>query len=141
MDPTKARINEINFLEFCTRIMAIRNKMIDIKMILAHLTNYLEFDIEGLSKIVDIIFTPNMQVNISELYVLLDKGYITVKELEASYKKSKRTIYRYKVKGNQTVLYPRLNAENQLILDKFMTQYDKFFTRNYQNIFRIEGEN
>ena len=74
--------------------------------------------------------------------LLLDKYkkfkeiYPAVKEL---YKKSSRTIYRYKEKGKNIVLYPRLEPEEQKALEVFMTQYNKFFTKNYQNIFRIEG--
>lgn len=139
MDPTKARINEIDFLEFCTRILSIRNKMIDIKLFIANLSNFIDFDIDIISSIVDKIFSPNLQVNISELNALLNIDYINTKELKELYKRSRRTIYRYKEKGKNIVLYPRLEPEEQEALDVFMTQYNKFFTKNYENIFRIEG--
>lgn len=139
MDPTKARINEIEFLEFCSRILSIRNRMLDIKLFLANLSNYIEFDIEQVSKLVDTIFSPNLQVRPEEIYAMINKGYISLEQSKDLYNKSKRTMYRYKEKGKEIVLYPRLNPEEQLVLDKFMTQYNIFFTKNYQNILRIGG--
>ena len=139
MDPTKARINEIEFLEFCSRILSIRNRMLDIKLFLANLSNYIEFDIEQVSKLVDTIFSPNLQVRPEEIYAMINQGYISLDQLKDLYNKSKRTMYRYKEKGKEVALYPRLNPEEQLVLDKFMTQYNIFFTKNYQNILRIGG--
>lgn len=137
MDPIKARINEINFLEFCSRVSAIKNRLIDVKLFIGDLSKYIDFDIEKISQIADMIFTPNFKISPQELLTLLENKYISVNELANIYKKSIKTIYRYKAKGKQAALYPRLEPQYQEALDKFMTQYDKFFVKNYQNIFRI----
>lgn len=134
MDPEKARINEINFLEFCTRIYSIRKKLIDIKIVLADLTKLLDFDVEKVSEIVDEIFAPHFQLRPNEVNTLIEHKYVTAKELIDMFNKCSRTIYRYKAKGKDATLYPRLDEEHQIALNKFMEQHDKFLVRNYQNM-------
>lgn len=141
MDPIKARLNEINFLEFCTRIEAIRHRPIDIKLFIGYLANLIDFDIETISAISEKIFTPIFYVHKNEIYTLLENKYIKMTDLDGIYNKSLRTLYRYINKSDKAPLYPRLNPEEQEALDKFMSEYEKVFTKDYKNIFNEIGGN
>jgi hypothetical protein len=134
MDPIKARINEINFLEFCARIESIRHKMLDIKRFIADLNNYFDFDVEIISGIVEQVFTPRFKINKDEVYILMEEGYLTIEDLSNIFDKSNRTIYRYKAKGTKNTLYPRLTPKEQEALDVFMKQYELYLIRDYSII-------
>ena len=140
MNPVEARLNEINFLELCTRIEAINHKPIQIKQLIAALSSLFEFNVLKMNEIVDKIFTPRFSLNINELATLVNNGYITMTELQNLFKKSKRTIQRYKAKGKNATLYPRLDEEEQLVLHEFMTQYNRYFTKDYANILNVNGK-
>lgn len=134
MNPTKARINEIDFIELCSRLESIRHKPTDIKIFLAGLNNILDFDITGLYLIVDKIFTPQFAVQSQEILVLLETNKLTRQDLAQIYNKSLRTIDRYKVKSKNNVLYPRLTEEEQICLNQFMELYNKFLIKDYKNL-------
>ena len=142
MDPTKARINEIDFIELCSRLESIRHKPTDIKIFLAGLNNILDFDITGLYLIVDKIFTPQFAVQSQEILVLLETNRLTRQDLAQIYNKSLRTIDRYKIKSKNNVLYPRLTEEEQICLNQFMELYNKFLIKDYKNLnITIERKN
>jgi len=134
MNPTKARINEIDFIELCSRLESIRHKPTDIKIFLAGLNNILDFDITGLYLIVDKIFTPQFAVQSQEILVLLETNKLTRQDLAQIYNKSLRTIDRYKIKSKNNVLYPRLTEEEQICLNQFMELYNKFLIKDYKNL-------
>ena len=140
MDPAKARLNELCFSEFCIRILSIRNRMLDIKEEIAHLGKYFKFDIEKVSKISEKIFLPTFKLNISEVYCLLDLDYLKIEDLRKLFKVSNRTIYRHKMDSKDNILYPRLDKDEQEALDEFITQYNKYFVRNFNSIIDIERE-
>ena len=140
MDPTKARLNEINFLELCARIESVNHRPIEIKKLLNALHDLFEFDLLKLNEITDKIFTPRLQVHKFELTYLFVNGYISSKEAQIAFSKSPRTLQRLKNNPCSTVLYPKLDPEEQEALDIFMQNYDKYFTKSYLNIMGVERE-
>lgn len=136
MDPLKARINEIKFLELCTRIESVNHRMIDIKRFLGCIHNFFEFDLELLTAASEQIFMPRCAVVKEEISALLATGEFKTKELAETVNMSDKTLYRYKNKLQDNVLYPRLDEQFQEELEKFIEQYDRYFTRDFRNIVR-----
>ena len=132
MDPKKARICELEFLELCTRLVGYRNKPTDIAVFLNTISPLIDFNpriIAELSRdIFNIKYTPTKQ----ELaYLLNEKGH-NLRDIGKLFNKSSATICLWL--QEDLVMFPRCTNEQQSEVIRFMDQYNKLFTSDLRNI-------
>ena len=118
------RINEIKFLEICTRVYKFRNDFSDITLYLKQLQPFLDCDLYSIITLSKEIFERKYQPTIQEIAMVLYQQGMT-KELIAQYlKKNRTTIIRWLDKPQ--VLYPRSSPSIRQSLNQFITKWETF---------------
>jgi len=132
MDPKKARICELEFLELCTRLIGYRSNPTDITTFLKTVENLIEFNPRIIIELSRDIFNMKYKPTKQELvHVLHEKGY-TLREIGKVYNKSVSTLSDWLQK--EIVLFPRCTNEQQNEVIRFMDQYNKLFTSDLISI-------
>lgn len=132
MDPKKARICELEFLELCTRLISYRNNPTDISTFLKSMDVLIDFNPRIMAELSRDIFNIKYKPYKEEIVQILhEKGY-TLREIGKVYNKSISTLSDWVQK--ELVLFPRCTSEQQTEVVKFMDQYNKLFTSNLINI-------
>lgn len=124
LDPEIARINEIEFLSLCTKILAYRNNPKDIATLLKSMTYLIDFNFSVIWDLSKEIFDMKYKVHKIEIIKILKKQDLTNASI-ARYLGNSRAVIGNWVKNNDIVLYPRGSKEQELELNKFMEGYRK----------------
>ena len=133
MDPQKARINEIRFLELCTRVLSYRGLHSDLGKFFGTLRMLFEFDTNIIVPLATTIFAKPYQPTTNELVKILSELGMNRTQISRIAGISVKTIYN-RTDNIPEVLYPRTNPEEQKAIDDFFQQYDVLFETNYMNL-------
>lgn len=132
MDPIKARMNELEFLEICYRVYNYKKDINTLKTFFIALSYLIEFNstiiIELSKEIFEIKFKPTKE----ELIVLmLDKGY-NKKQLITMFHIARETMN--KRLSEELPIFPRTTKDQQHALDMFLKEYKKLFEIDYLSL-------
>ena len=133
MDPQKARINEIRFLELCTRIISHRGRNSDLSKFFSAINMLIDFDLNTIVRLSTVIFSKIYQPTTNEFIRILTELGMNRTQISRIVGISVKTIYN-RFDTVPEILYPRTTPEEQEAVDKFFQQYDVLFETNYTNL-------
>ena len=117
------RINEIKFLEICTRIYKFRNDFSDITLYLKQLQPFLDCDLYSITQLSKEIFERKYQPTIQEIAIALHQQGMTKELIAQHLKKNRTTIIRWLNKPQ--VLYPRSSPSIRQALNQFILDWER----------------
>lgn len=125
MDPEEIRINELEFLELCTRLSAYNSSPSFFESFFVAIKRFIDYDAAIIIGLAKEIFGPKYRPNKQELLKIMQLYNIPKKELARMFGKGEATIYRWC--EEEIMMYPRCTEIQQKELHKFMTEYKKIF--------------
>lgn len=117
------RINEIKFLEICTRIYKFRNDFSDITLYLKQLQPFLNCDLYSIITLSKEIFERKYQPTIQEIAIVLYQQGMTKELIAQHLKKSRPTIIKWL--NDPQVLYPRSSPNIRQSLNQFILDWER----------------
>ena len=133
MDPQKARINEIKFLELCTRVLSFNGLHSDLGKFFSALNMLIDFDVTTIVHLATTIFAKPYQPTQNEMIRILTELGMNRTQISNIVGLSVKTIYN-RFDTVPEILYPRTTPEEQEAVEKFFQQYDILFGENYMNL-------
>ena len=118
------RINEIKFLEICTRVYKFRNDFSDITLYLKQLQPFLDCDLYSIITLSKEIFERKYQPTIKEKAIVLHQQGMTKELIAQHLKKSRPTIIKWL--NEPQVLYPRSSPSIRQALNQFIIKWETF---------------
>ena len=117
------RINEIKFLEICTRIYKFRNDFSDITLYFKQLQPFLDCDLYSIIQLSKEIFERKYQPTIQEITIVLYQQGMTKELIAQHLKKSRPTIIKWL--NDPQVLYPRSSPSVRQSLNQFILDWER----------------
>ena len=117
------RINEIKFLEICTRIYKFRNDFSDITLYFKQLQPFLDCDLYSIIQLSKEIFERKYQPTIQEITIVLYQQGMTKELIAQHLKKSRPTIIKWL--NDPQVLYPISSPSVRQSLNQFILDWER----------------